>query len=161
MLELLLVLAVLILLAGVIWTNLDARSSAGKLEFAARQLGTMLQLARSEAMTMGKSYRCRFESDGMRAVLEEEADPIKQPGTFVVLKAHWAQVDLGGPETIKCLSVHFDPWESQLKEQEAKVVESDDESERRGPRRPSSFIRTGRRTPWSFYSATARTATTR
>jgi len=142
MLELLLVIVVLMMLAGVVWTNLGQRTSGAKLEFATRQLAGLLRLTRAEAMNTGNCYRCRFEVGGMRAVIEEEADPLAQPGVFGPIEAGWAQIELGR-ENIKCLSVQFDSWESQLKDEEAKILEADDKVEQGGLGPPIFFYPNG------------------
>lgn len=137
LLELLLVIVVLIFLAGVVLSNMDQRTAAGKLDYAARQLANLLQLARSEAMATGKGFRVRIEAEGTRAVIDEEADPIKEPGVFLLLKTHWAQLEFG--DGITCLTIQFDPWESQLKEQEAKVLEKEEETDKEGTCPPIIF----------------------
>jgi prepilin-type N-terminal cleavage/methylation domain-containing protein len=122
LLELLLVIAVLVILAGVVWPNLGAQTSAGRLAFTAHQVANLIQFGRSESMCAGKPYRFRFDPAGMRAVIEEETDPMGHPGEFEPILAHWASVDLA-EGNIRCLAIHFDPWESKLKEQEEQVLE--------------------------------------
>ncbi len=112
------------ILMSVIWPNIGARKSSGRLESTAQQLASLLTMARSGAMCTGSSYRCVFDTNGMRALIETEEDPVKQPGDFQPLKAHWASIDLGS-DNIKCISVHFDKWDSLLKEQEAKILDND------------------------------------
>ena len=127
LLELLLVIVILMTLAALVWPNLGNRTSGGKLEFAARQLTSLLRMARSQSMSTGKLYRCRFERDGLRAVIEEETDGPQSSGAFEPLKADWAVVELGA-DNIKCLAVQFDPWETQLRDQETKVLDKDPEN---------------------------------
>jgi hypothetical protein len=122
LLELLLVIVIMIALAGVIWPSLSTRQAAGKLRSTSEQLASLMSLARGGAMSKGCSYRCVFEVDGMRAVIEEEADPLNHPGVFEPIKAHWAKLDLG-KDDIRCLSVHFDEWEGLLKEEEAEILD--------------------------------------
>lgn len=142
MLELLLVMVILIALAGVVWPNLGRQTSRARLEHSIRQLASLLKLGRAEAMSTGKSYRCRFDVGGMKALLEEETNPYKQPGVYETIKADWGQVDLS-ENNIKCLSVLFDPWESQLKDEEAKILERDDTTEKNDLGAPILFYPDG------------------
>jgi len=131
LLELLLVIAVLVILAGVVWPNLGAQTSAGRLAFTAHQVANLIQFGRSESMCAGKPYRFRFDPENMRAVIEEETDPLGHPGEFEPIPAHWASVDLA-EGNIRCLAIHFDPWESKLKEQEEQVLEGGEGKEATG-----------------------------
>ncbi|MFA5865239.1 MAG: GspH/FimT family pseudopilin [Phycisphaerae bacterium] len=123
MLELLLVIMIIMILGAVIWPSITNRTSGANLKFVAEKLAALLQMARSQAMITGNCHRCRFELDGMQAVIEEESDPVAHPGVFEKIKTHWAVVDLGKDE-IKCLAVQFDPWETILRQQEASVLET-------------------------------------
>jgi type II secretory pathway pseudopilin PulG len=128
LLELLLVIVIIIVMAMLVWPNIGSRNSSTRLEVTAEQLASLLQLARSGAMSTGSTYRCVFETEGMYAVIESESDPLKAPGTFEAIKAHWSQLDMG-KDQIKCLAVEFDEWESQLKEQEAELLEAKDKTQ--------------------------------
>jgi type II secretory pathway pseudopilin PulG len=142
LLELLLVMVILIVLAGIVWPNLGRTTSRAKLEHSVRQLAELMKLGRAEAMSTGKSYRCRFDVGGMKAMIEEETNPQKQPGVYETIPAGWGQVDLGA-DNIKCLSILFDPWESQLKEEEAKILEPENEAEKNGLGPPIMFYPDG------------------
>ncbi len=126
MLELLLVVVVLVALGSIVWSNIGQRTSAGKLEYAARQLAGLMQLARSEAMVTGNTHRCRFDAGGMRAIIEMEADPLENAGVFEPIQSHWSKVDMES-DNIRCMVIEFDPWETLLREQEAKVLEKENE----------------------------------
>jgi len=128
MLELLLVIVVMIVLTAIIVPNVRTRTAAGKIEYASRQLTGLLQLARSEAMATGKTYRLRFEVGGTKAMIEEELDPLKQPGVYEPVDAHWSTVDLGAGN-VQCLVIEFDPWETLLREQEENVLDKEEKKE--------------------------------
>lgn len=142
LLELLLVIVIIIVMAMVVWPNIGSRNSANRLEVTADQLASLLKLARSGAMSTGSTYRCVFQTDGMMAVIEAESDPLKSPGVFEPIKAHWSELDLG-KDQIKCLAVEFDEWESQLKKQEAELLDAGEESRESGVSPPILFYPDG------------------
>jgi type II secretory pathway pseudopilin PulG len=127
MLELLLVIMIIMILGAVIWPSITNRTSGANLQFVSEQLAGLLQMTRSQSMITGNCHRCRFEPDGMQAVIEEESDPLAHPGVFEKIKTHWAVVDLG-KDNIKCLTVQFDPWETLLRQEEASVLETPEDN---------------------------------
>ena len=128
LLELLLVMAILISLAVVVWPDLSASRASGRLENVADQLASLMKMARSGAMSTGSKYRCVFEVDGRLAVIEQEVDPLDSPGIFEPLSAHWARLDMGA-EYISCLLVEFEQWEGLLKKEETAILDEIDKVE--------------------------------
>jgi hypothetical protein len=133
---------VILAMAAVVWPNLGNRNSSTRLAMTANGLASLLKLARSGAMCTSSTYRCVFETGRMFAVIESETDPVKAPGVFEPIEAHWSKLDMGKDE-IRCLAVEFDEWESSLKKQEADLLENDNQDEETEDSPPIMFYPDG------------------
>lgn len=115
LMEVLLVVALLALLAGLIMPNFLGQLEGGRLDTSAERMRTLLSLTRSHAAFDGKRYRIRFaredeiEELGRQPIIEREDDPVEEPEIFVPVDDYWvrgetlqkgvwcAQVRLGKP----------------------------------------------------------------
>ncbi len=89
LIELVLVLAVLMTLAGVTVLNLRGFGSAHELDESANRLTTALRLARAEAANQGR--RIRIQPDGDTGLLRVlwEPEPLARPGEFSEYPSVW------------------------------------------------------------------------
>jgi len=121
-LEVLLVLAVLVALAGLIVPNLGRRRERAQLEYITAQVTSLLTLARSTAMSRGRRHRCVFGDNGYRVWIEAELDPVGQAGQFEPIAADWARVDLseqGG----RCVMVDMSGLYRLIKAKESELLD--------------------------------------
>jgi len=137
--EVLVVLGLLVLLAGISWPVLESHITASELPESADRLCSALFMARSEAVLENRRYRVRFPEESQQPVIERESDPIRFPGVFEPVTAAWASepvlladvqvhhVVLGRPAWTKPLS-RIDDAAALKKEQ--KELEEDDSTKR-------------------------------
>jgi len=112
LLELMLVIALVAMLAGMVWPNLPGRLTGKQLIHSASRLNSVLQICRSSAMTQAKRYRCVWDANTNRMIVQIEREPLESPGEFTDLKAHWARSSpLIGK--VKCIDVRIRGWSIQ------------------------------------------------
>lgn len=90
LLEILLVLSLLVIMAGLAWPAIENRLIAAQLPETADRFRSLLYLTRSAAMMDHHRYRIRFAKDIRDPVVEFEPDPIGRPDTWVASTADWA-----------------------------------------------------------------------
>jgi hypothetical protein len=100
LIELILVIGILAVIAGLVIPNFVRELEREKLPGSARQLRSLLTLVRANACFDGKRYRIRFpleeeeELDALggdrQPLIEREDDPINEPEIFNLVTAPWA-----------------------------------------------------------------------
>jgi type II secretory pathway pseudopilin PulG len=98
LLEVLLVVGLLAILAGFVMPSMLTAFDRERLPESARQLRSLIQLTRANAMYEGRRYRIRFpeedEIDGQggqtQPLIEVERDPLAAPEQFTPVRASWA-----------------------------------------------------------------------
>ncbi len=138
--EVLVVLGLLVLLAGISWPVLESQITASELPESADRLCSALFMARSEAVLENRRYRIRFTEEAQQPLIERESDPIRFPGVFEPVTAAWAaepillsdvqvhHVVLGQPAWTKPLSRVDDA--AALKQEQKELEEEDDSTKR-------------------------------
>jgi type II secretory pathway pseudopilin PulG len=99
LLEVLLVIGLLTVLAAMVMPNLLGQILGERLPRSAKQLRSLVQLTRANAMLDGKRYRLRFprqdeldnEGTDVQPIVECEEEPFRAPGIYVAVTAAWAQ----------------------------------------------------------------------
>lgn len=139
LIEVLVVLGLLLLLAGISWPLMESQITASELPESGDRLCSALFMARSEAVLENRRYRIRFSAESQQPLIERESDPIRFPGIFESASSAWAEepillsnvqvhhVVLGQPAWTKPLSRVDDA--STIKE-EQKELEEDDTTKR-------------------------------
>ena len=137
LLEVLLVIGLLAILAATVVPNLLGSLIAQRLPKSAKQMRSLVQLTRANAMLDGKRYRIRFpredELDGegtdVQPIVECEEEPFREPGVYEMVTGVWAQgetvlegvwcarVRLGKP-TVEQLLENIDDVTAELDEEE-------------------------------------------
>lgn len=101
LLEVLLVVGLLVVLAGLIMPNFIGEIESGRLRTSSEQMRSLLTMTRSYAMFDGKRYRIRFpredELDSVggdrQPIIEREDDPVDEPEIFNRVDDDWAHGD--------------------------------------------------------------------
>jgi prepilin-type N-terminal cleavage/methylation domain-containing protein len=88
LIETVLVLALLVLLAGLTISSFSGTSGQAGQEECVQRLAALCKSARAEAAGPGRRLRLSFP--GGQPLLEAEADPLNKPGEFAPLDAWWA-----------------------------------------------------------------------
>jgi prepilin-type N-terminal cleavage/methylation domain-containing protein len=99
LLELLLVIALMVILAGFVLPSFWGSLRAEALPTSARDLRSLIYVTRANAMLDGLRYRIRFPEPGEmedparehQPLVEVEALPIEEPGQFPEVRASWAR----------------------------------------------------------------------
>lgn len=139
LLEVLLVIALLGLVAAAVVPNLLGQLVGERLPKSAKQLRSLVQLTRANAMLDGKRYRIRFPREneldgddneqGVQPIIEREDDPFRAPDVYVRVNALWARGEtllrgvwcvkarMGKP-TVEQLIANFDDVRADLNEDE-------------------------------------------
>ena len=89
LLEILIVLALLVLLAGISWPAMHARLMHSQLPEAADRFRSLMYLARAEAMREHRRFRIRFEPGSQQPIVEPEMDPIAAAGVYLLVADDW------------------------------------------------------------------------
>ncbi len=148
LLEVLLVIGILAVLAGLVMPRLFEGYERRRLESSAQSMRALLQMTRANAMIDGMRYRIRFpredEIDGTggseQPLVEIERDPLDHPEEFDRVRASWAEeatlaadircvkVRLGKP-TVEVLLGEVDEEQQQLDQmqEQAKQKQSKEE----------------------------------
>jgi type II secretion system protein H len=87
--EVVMVLALLALLAGLVVLNVGGQSDSRRLVEGASRMAAMLDLARADAANLGKRLQVMFDAQG-QMVVTFESDPLGAPDQFVPYGATWA-----------------------------------------------------------------------
>ena len=98
LLEVTLVVALLVVISAIAIPNFTGQIEREELPGSARQLRSLLALARANASFEGKRYRIRFPKDEEKVplggdrqpLIEREDDPIHEPEVFKAVTAPWA-----------------------------------------------------------------------
>ena len=114
MLEILLVIGILAVLAGMAMPRLIRKLEAERLPASCNQLRALLVLTRSNAMLEGMRYRIRFpaedeidnEGGQQQPIVEVERDPLEHPEEFDRVKAPWAR-DPVFKDGVRCAQVRL------------------------------------------------------
>lgn len=124
LIEILIVLAVLVMLAGLAWPALEGQISTAQLPESASRLRDVCYMARVEAAKEHRRVRIRFEPGEQQPRIEIERDPILYPNEWEPVTSGWAElameglllsnvqvhsIKLGRPEWTKPLSLNDSP----------------------------------------------------
>jgi prepilin-type N-terminal cleavage/methylation domain-containing protein len=90
LLEILLVLSLFVIVAGLAWPAIENRLGAAQLPESADRFRSLLYLTRSAAMMDHHRFRIRFMTDVRDPIVEFEPDPIGRPGEWLAATADWA-----------------------------------------------------------------------
>lgn len=98
LLEVSLVIAMLVVLAAMVVPDFMGQLRADELPRSARQLRSLITMARANAAFDGKRYRIRFPNEDeldslggeIQPLIEREEDPIHDPEIFAQVTAPWA-----------------------------------------------------------------------
>lgn len=129
LIEMLLVIALIVALAGILLPNFSGRRETEQLRSAARQLETLITLTRNNAMLTACRHQLAVSADGRRVVVEWEKDPLEQAGVFVAIKADWAEVNIGDLST-RCVRVELSGLLRGARQRERMAIEQTDDQER-------------------------------
>lgn len=141
LLEIVIVLGLLILLAGMAWPSFESRIRASELPESADRVKSMLHMARSEAVLEHRRFRIRFEPGVQQPIFEWEPDPIFFPGEWAVSTAGWTrepillsdvqihEIQLGRPFWTEPLASTSDPDTLREAAKEAEKQRLEDEAE--------------------------------
>lgn len=91
LLEVLLVIALLSLLALLVWPDFRGETQMRQLHESARRFKTLIAMCRAQAMNEGVRYRLTFRQDGT-VLLTHEVDPILAPQVFVRVRTDWSRI---------------------------------------------------------------------
>lgn len=124
LIEILLVIAVLVMLAGLIWPNVMGRREQARFDHVVLRVSTMMSLARSGAMMSGRTHRCVFDEGGGRMRVEWEPEPFDGAGEFEPVEGSWARLDLA-KEGVRCEMVDLSGVFKAIRVRERDVVGED------------------------------------
>jgi len=139
-LEILVVLALLVLLAGFAWPALENQITAAEVPESAGHVRDMLFMARSEAALQHRRVRVRFAPEEQQPYIEYEADPILRPGEWDPLPSPWAREPMllagvqvheirpGRPEYLEPLALNTNADQGQQQGQNQDQTQSDSEA---------------------------------
>jgi prepilin-type N-terminal cleavage/methylation domain-containing protein len=141
LLEVVIVISLLVLLAGLAWPAFDRQIEASELPESADRVKSMLHMARSEAVLEHRRFRIRFEPGEQQPIFEWEPDPIFLPGEWETSEAGWTrepillgdvqihEVRLGRPFWTEPLASTGDPDALREAAEEAEKQRLEDEAE--------------------------------
>jgi len=94
LLEVLLVIALLAVLAGLAMPVMFGELARRELTESAENVRSLVVMARANAMISGNRYRIRWDVEWRQPIVEYEPDAIDAPEEFVVVEAAWAREDV-------------------------------------------------------------------
>ncbi len=106
LLELLIVLGLLVLLAGISWPVLQNQITAAELPESADRIRDMIYLARTEAAMQHRRVRIRFEPQEQQPIIEYERDPVEYPNEWEEINASWWTKEMRGRLLLGDVQVH-------------------------------------------------------
>ncbi len=106
LLELLIVLGLLVLLAGISWPILQNQITAAELPESAIRVRDMIYLARTEAAMQHRRVRIRFEPQDQQPIIEYEPDPVEYPNQWEEIRASWWLKEMKGRLLLGDVQVH-------------------------------------------------------
>jgi len=145
--EVLIVLALLVILAGFAWPALETQIVGAELPESASHFRDTLFMARSEAIKENRRIRIRFEPEKQQPIIEIEIDPIEYANEWEPVKSAWAEqamesllladvqvhrIKPGRPEFTKPISINDNPEldnddeKPTLKDEEIGALDTDD-----------------------------------
>lgn len=96
LIEVLLVIVIVGVLAGMILPNFAGVSDKEQLEESARRIRAMLAMCRAQAMNNAVQYRAEIQQDG-RFKLLRQVDPLVAPNEFRLVRESWADQEFPLP----------------------------------------------------------------
>ena len=97
LLEMLMVVAIIGVLAAMLWPDFLRFSQSRQLDESADRLRTLIGLVRAHAMNEARSYRLLIRQDGTLR-LERQLDAVLAPETFVRVRSPWARIGVLQPD---------------------------------------------------------------
>lgn len=147
LIEILLVIGMLVMLAGLTWPVLETQISGAELPESASRLRDVLYMSRAEAMKENRRVRIRFEPNEQQPIIEIERDPILEPNEWEPVNSAWAEqameslllsnvqvhkIKPGRPKFTKPISINDNPEldnddeKATLKKDEIGALDTDD-----------------------------------
>lgn len=93
LIELLLVIALLALLASMVWPDFVVSSDYERLDESARRMRSLISMCRAEAMFQSRVMRIGFRTDGSLRI-DAQIDPIYAPDFFTPVNEPWARQEV-------------------------------------------------------------------
>lgn len=90
LLEVVIVIALLGVLAALVWPDLSSWQGSAQLEESGSRLKALVGMCRAQSMLEARRYRLRFRVDGSLR-LSRQLDPILAPQTFVKVRDTWTR----------------------------------------------------------------------
>ncbi|MBI4617775.1 MAG: GspH/FimT family pseudopilin, partial [Planctomycetes bacterium] len=123
LLELLLVLLVLAFFIGLALAAFSGGQARRDLDHSAARLVSSLKWARERAILTGRRHRLVVAEDGDSAWLEDEADPLDEPGVFAPSEGPWGRASgfekiLEGEARVAEVALDLDPDPAEEAEEE-------------------------------------------
>jgi prepilin-type N-terminal cleavage/methylation domain-containing protein len=114
LLELLIVIGILAVLAGMATRTVLSDWFQAQLPESAQRMRSLLHLVRANAMLEGRRYRVRFPrpdeidgaGDSRQPLVEVERDPLREPEIFTPVLASWAQ-EATLERSVRCVQVRL------------------------------------------------------
>ena len=141
LLELVLVMMIIFILAGVVAPRFSDFFPALQVRTSADRIFAWAQKARTDAAVTAARQRLVFDPDGKKFWIDYEADPLKEPGTFILRGGAWGEEAL--PQEVEFESLEglekdpsgggrlFVEFRPDGTSEEATVVVSNDRGDRR------------------------------
>jgi type II secretion system protein H len=93
LLELMLVIALLGVIAAVVWPSFTGFAADRHLDESARRMRALISMCRAEAMNRTARHQVRIRRDGSVSV-RRQADPFRAPHLYITPRAGWARTQI-------------------------------------------------------------------
>jgi len=123
LLEVLLVIGLLAVLAGLAMPVMFGELARRELTESAENVRSLVVMARANAMISGNRYRIRWDAESRQPIVEHEPDAIGAPGEFVAVQAAWAREDV----LLRKINCH-EVWLGRPVQYELVVEEAEEDS---------------------------------
>ncbi len=160
LIEILIVLGMLVLLAGITWPVLETQIIGSELPESASRVRDVLYMARAEAAKENRRVRVRFAPGAQQPIIEIERDPIRDYNVWTPVTSAWAEqameslllsdvqvheIKLGRPEFTKPISISESPEEEKdegetLKDEEVGALDTEEAFDDLDPSNPDNNI---------------------
>ncbi|WP_320046863.1 type II secretion system protein [uncultured Ilyobacter sp.] len=91
LLEVIIVIALMGVVAAIVWPNFYGAQRAEQLDESARRMSSLVQMCRARAMNESRTYRIVFRQDGT-ILLTRQRDPILAPNQYLRFREPWCDM---------------------------------------------------------------------